>query len=89
MRNSPQFQQIANDDFIQAKENIPDYITGLSYRLNQTIGFLRLDKRFSGYFIKLWKHPGNSNIIPDLIALISNENERIYWMQEKMINRFC
>lgn len=90
LRDSPQLQKIINDDFVDLKEEIPGLITGLSCRLNQTIGFLHLNKKFSGYFMKLWNHPeylNNSELMPDSIALISNKDEQIYWMNEEILNR--
>lgn len=90
LRNLPQYY--LNFNRIHKVHKIPEAIWGLSCKINQTVGFLRMDKRFSAYFMNLWNGKphnllNNSKIIEDSVALISNMDERIYWMEKESINR--
>lgn len=61
----------------------------MSFKTNQTLGFLIMDKRFSKYFINKWKvFKKKKNVISkhDSLALISNSDETIYWLDNENIN---
>ncbi|KAI1726731.1 thioredoxin domain-containing protein 11 [Ditylenchus destructor] len=61
-------------------------IIRLACHVNQTIGFLVLDKRFAQYFVQSWDGPEHSLENKDALAIVSNPNERIHWL-DKEINK--
>lgn len=75
-------QAILNHSLNAGNETLSSW-RGLSCAINQTIGFLALDKRFSRYFVQAWNGPIHSIDAKDALAIVSNSDERIIWMDEQ------
>lgn len=66
-------------------------VNGLSCKTNRTFGFLVLDRRYGEYFYNRWlnyfravNRDGDDSFIGeavDIVALVSNVDERIFWMR--------
>lgn len=74
--NKNEVDALVDDDYLR-------WIIGAGCRLNKTIGFLTMDKRFGRHFMQKWGLP-EEQLNNDSVAIVSRGEERIYWMDEEV-----
>uniref|UniRef100_A0A915PB61 Glucuronosyltransferase n=1 Tax=Meloidogyne floridensis TaxID=298350 RepID=A0A915PB61_9BILA len=71
------------EEFLKEEKNNLNLLFGINCKLNKTFGFLTIDKRIGNYFMKKWGGNYEKDEGKDSIAIISREDEKIFWLKRE------
>lgn len=65
---------------------MPNWLIGAGCRLNRSMGFLMMDKRFGLHFMQKWGLQ-EAQWDRDAVAIVDRGAERIFWMKDANIRK--